>query len=486
VNEQALQGSIEFIDHPLIPEFLLIQDIGLTLTLAFMLFMYRSMLKDDDKSYREILSPWFLVALFGIGILTTYLSYSWGVEHFLFAFSLSSLIALTCFRPILGLGSFIALLLYRPWEMMNDPIVLAIPKYFGLLVIGIFLLKKFLKKEYFLIWNKESTFLLLFSIWTLFSVFKTSNFNESLNLYQTQYTRLLIIFFLMMNLIKTRLDFLVIQMTLSMTIVTKGIVAIVNTIYTNHVHEQAERLKGIGALADSNDFAAILIIGLPLLLSFFFKNKKSFTLYLVGCLVLLFSSYLIWMTKSRGAIIALLVLVASFFWFKIKVKWQKIAAIALIALLFFPITMTFKRSTSDLSESSSNRLNYWKTAVNMAVRNPLFGVGYQAYPQNFEKYAPEIFGEYGYRTAHSTWFLILGETGFLGLALFISFFVVILKKANNLREVYPELFYSFLGYSVTMSFLSHAYVIYPYILFALISVSHRIYQTQLQNKGDVS
>jgi putative inorganic carbon (HCO3(-)) transporter len=484
VNEQALKGSIEFIDHPLIPEFLLIQDIGLTLTLVFMLFIYRSILKVDDKSYREILNPWFFVALFGIFILTIYLSYNWGIEHLLFAFSLSSMIALTCFRPILGLATFIALLLYRPWEMMNDPIVLSIPKYFGLLVIGIFLLKKFLKKEYFLIWNKESGFLLLFSFWTLFSIFKTTDFNESLNLFQSQYTRLLIIFFLMLNLIKSRLDFLVVQMTLAITIVTKGVVAIVNTIYTNQVEDQAVRLKGIGALADSNDFAAILIIGLPLLLSFFFKNKKSFTLYLLGSIVLLLSSYLIWMTKSRGAIIALLTLVASFLWFKMKMKWQKVTSLALVVMLFFPITMTFKRSSSDLSESSSNRLNYWKTAVNMAIKNPILGVGYQAYPQNFEKYAPEIVGEFGYRTAHSTWFLILGETGFLGLFFFLTFFGLILKKANELREEYPELFYSFLGYSVTMTFLSHAYVIYPYILFALISVAHRIHQSNSVHQGN--
>jgi O-antigen ligase len=375
---------------------------------------------------------------------------------------------------VLGLSSFIALLLYRPWEMMNDPIVLSIPKYFGLLVIGVFLLKKFLKKEYFLIWNKESTFLLFFSIWALLSIFKTTNFSETLDLYQTQYTRLLIIFFLMINLIKTKLDFLIVQSTLAITIVTKGVVAIVNNIYTNHIGQQAERLKGIGALADSNDFAAILIIGLPLLLSFFFKHKKSFTLYGLGFLILFFSTYLIWMTKSRGAMIALLTLVASFLWFKMKNKWQKILSLIFVILLFFPITLTFKRTSSDLSESSSNRINYWKTAVNMAVRNPFLGVGYQSYPQNFEKYAPEIIGEYGYRTAHSTWFLVLGETGFLGLIFFLSFFGITFKKANALREENPELFYSFLGYSVTMTFLSHAYVIYPYILFSLISVAYRI------------
>ncbi|MFZ4715041.1 MAG: O-antigen ligase family protein [Bacteriovoracaceae bacterium] len=487
MNSVTLDTAIEFVDSPLIPQFLLIQEIGLTISMIFMLMMFRTMLRVDEQSYEELFSPWTSVMIFGSLIIVGFLTYTWGIERFLFAFSLSAAILLTYFRPIFGLASFISFLLYRPWEMMPEPIVLAIPKYFGLLVFGLFILKKFRRSEYFFIWNKECTFMILFALWVLFSVFKTNNFNESLTLYENQFTRLLIIFFLMLNLIKTRLDFLTIHITLVITVVTKGIVSILNTMSssTYSIADGAEavatRLTGVGALADSNDLAAVFIISLPLLLSLFWSGKKNIYNLTLGAMALFFSTYLIWLTRSRGAIIALLALFSSFLLDKIKKKSNKIITILLIGMLFFPISMTFKRSSDDLSESTSNRMNYWKTAVIMAGRNPFLGVGYNAYPENFESYAPELISEFGYRTAHSTWFLILGETGFIGFGLFFSLYFVILRKSIALRKDHPELFFSLIGYTVTMTFLSHAYVIYPYILFALVSVGHRIF---IENNSD--
>ena len=483
MNSTASSTNVEFVNSPLIPEFLLIQEIGFTLSLVFILFMYWMMLKVDDESYSEVYSTTFVLALISFFPIAGYLLYNWGPERLLFAFTLSLSIVLTFVRPVLGLCCFLAFLLYRPWELMpEDPIVIAIPKYFGFMVFGVFLLKKFCKGEFFLIWNMESTYLVLFSVWVMLSIFKTSNFNESMTLFQGQFTRPIIIFFLMINLIRTRLDFLAVQGTFVMTVVFKGIVSVFHTLNespTGNLQEAAaQRLTGIGALADSNDLAAVFIIALPLLISFFFSYRKTATSFVLGAIATLFSFYLIWMTRSRGAIIALLALIASYIFSRLKTKKMKIMAIAFVVAAFFPLTLSFNRSSSDLEESSSNRINYWKTATIMALRNPFLGVGYNAYPENYERYAPTLISEFGYRTAHSTWFLVLGETGFVGLLFFLLLYFEILKKSFILKLHHPELYFALIAYSVTMTFLSHAYIIYPYILFSLISAGARIYKDQ--------
>lgn len=476
---------IEIVNSPLVPTFLLIQEIALILTLVFLILVFRRMLVEipDLDYHKKNSTSWVLIALISTIGLTSFLTYEWGMDRFLFAFGFSLALIITFTRPIFGLCLFVAFLLYRPWEMMpEDQLVLAIPKFYGLLVIVIFLFDKFRKNEFFLIWNPESSCLVLFSFWVFLSIFKTSNFNESLNLYQSQFTKLIIIYFLIINVVKNKFDYLALKGTLVIAIMAKGIVAIYHTIMTydpNAKVQLGERLTGIGALADPNDLAAVLMIGLPLMTSFFFAKTHKLIPKIMGSIFVAFSIYLIWYSRSRGAIVALLVLAGSLFWFRTQSKKIKTMAVVGLVLLFFPLTLSFKRSESDLSESSSNRLNYWKTAVNMAVRNPSLGVGYNSYPENYERYAPEILGEWGYRTAHSTWFLILAETGPIGLLFFVLMYFFILRKSYRNKEHTPELFYALIGYTVTMTFLSHAYIIYPYILFALISAGNRIFHENI-------
>lgn len=482
----APNAVIEIVTSPLVPDFLLIQEISLIATLIFLIAVFRNMLMATaEHEHQQNSTPWFIIGALTALSFTSYLTYEWGFDRFLFALGFSLALTLTFARPVFGLCLFIAFLLYRPWEMMpEDQLVMAIPKVFGLLVFVTFLFDKFRKKEFFFIWNPETTFLILFAFWVFLSIFKTTNFNESVKLYEANFTKLIIIYFLIINVVKTKLDYLALKGTLVFAIIGKGIVSIYHTIMTYNSDPAVklkfgERLAGIGALADPNDLAAVLMIGLPLMCSFFFTNNKKLLPKFVGIILVSFSLYLIWYSRSRGAIIALLVLAASFFWFKTRSKKIKTFAVVGLILLFFPLTMSFKRSASDLSESSSNRMNYWKTAVIMAIKNPSLGVGFNSYPENYEKYAPEILGEWGFRTAHSTWFLILAETGPLGLLFFGLTYFFIFRKSYRCKDQTPELFYALIGYSVTMTFLSHAYIIYPYILFALISAGNRVFHENI-------
>jgi O-antigen ligase len=110
----------------------------------------------------------------------------------------------------------------------------------------------------------------------------------------------------------------------------------------------------------------------------------------------------------------------------------------------------------------------------MAVHNPVLGVGFDQFPEQYMSYAVGRLYERGYRTAHSSWFLALGESGFPGLFLFAAFFVSVVRIAWRNRAKRPGQLYAVTGYGVAMSFLSHTYALYFYILTALILASANV------------
>lgn len=468
-------SKIEVVQSAFTHDFLLIQEVGFLITIIFLIYNLKNQMIDDVLLGKSRLkNDWLILTFFFIFGSTSFLIYEWGFDRSLFAIIFSISIALAMLKPAYGLCCFMAFLFYRPWEMLPlDPIVLSIPKYFGIFVIAMTLLKKIREEEYYFIWNRELKYFLLFSFWLLITTIKTSNLNESIANYNQNFTKAIILLVLIINLIETKLDFNAFVGTLVITITTKGIVSLYNTILDPISSEG--RLKGFGALADPNDLASLFIVVIPLCWGFFTHYKNKF-LILYSALISIIGIYLIWSAKSRGALIALISLGVTYFFRIVKKKSYRIIFIIFAISLFLPLTSMMKRSSSDLEESSSNRLNYWKTAVNMAFRNPILGVGFNSYPENYERYAPEILGEYGHRTAHSTWFLILGEAGPIGLLLFLMMFYEIAKKAILLRNRKPEILYAFIGYSITMTFLSHPYIIYPYILLGLVSASARIYE----------
>ena len=84
-------------------------------------------------------------------------------------------------------------------------------------------------------------------------------------------------------------------------------------------------------------------------------------------------------------------------------------------------------------------------------------------------------------TAHSSWVQVLAETGFVGLFLFLGLWIYALKRSFEIRRVEPEYFMSLVGYGITITFLSHAYLLFPYILCAL-----AITQSSLKNDEEES
>ncbi len=77
-------------------------------------------------------------------------------------------------------------------------------------------------------------------------------------------------------------------------------------------------------------------------------------------------------------------------------------------------------------------------------------------------------------TAHSSWVLALGEGGFAALFLFASLWIYGAFAAWKIRLDQPEYFLGIAGYGMAITFLSHTYLLYPYILLALVITHYHI------------
>jgi putative inorganic carbon (HCO3(-)) transporter len=69
--------------------------------------------------------------------------------------------------------------------------------------------------------------------------------------------------------------------------------------------------------------------------------------------------------------------------------------------------------------SQRGRLHFWRVAIDMAVANPMFGVGLNAYSRLYNKYdsTNALYGRN--RSVHSLWFGILSELGIPSFLLFL-------------------------------------------------------------------
>ncbi len=244
-------------------------------------------------------------------------------------------------------------------------------------------------------------------------------------------------------------------------------------------------------IEDNNEFALALIMTIPLLrfLQLQIKNKKG-KLLLMGMIVLCAASAL--GSYSRGALLAVSAMGAMMWWRgKNKLGVGIVMALAVIPLVaLMPDAWTARMNTIqeyDDDASALGRFSAWWNAWNLAFHYPS-GVGFNAArPELFAQYSP--YPEIGTPAAHSIYFQMLGNHGFIGLFIFLSFCLVTFQWAGWLRKhgaARPETMWcsdlgtmcqvSLVGYAVGGAFLSLAYFDLPYNIMVLVVLA-RVWMT---------
>ncbi|MCF6246270.1 MAG: putative O-glycosylation ligase, exosortase A system-associated [Desulfobacula sp.] len=212
-------------------------------------------------------------------------------------------------------------------------------------------------------------------------------------------------------------------------------------------------------------------------------------------LALILSFFAIIGTHSRGAFLAGGAIVV-FLWLKSnrKILYGFILAIILfISLSFMPEQYFDKMKTIETYEedaSAMGRLNAWQFALNLTKERPFVGGGFQVFtPYLFTQYAPN---PTDYHDAHSIYFEVLGEQGYVGLLLFLTLGFLtwrnirwINRYTKNITTLYwanqliKMIEISFVGYAVGGAFLGLAYWDLPYQLMAIVLIVKEIVKKDL-------
>ena len=155
------------------------------------------------------------------------------------------------------------------------------------------------------------------------------------------------------------------------------------------------------------------------------------TLGIIGA-PLLFSAVMA--TQSRGGLLGIMAVFAVFGYRRVKSKvlffsMGGIGALVLLALAGIDDRASGGASEEGIDESAMGRIYAWQAAWGMALARPLTGVGLDNFYHNYYFYSPHWDGKN--HAVHSTWFGVMAETGFLGLAVFITLIVLLLKSASR-------------------------------------------------------
>ena len=243
---------------------------------------------------------------------------------------------------------------------------------------------------------------------------------------------------------------------------------------------------GTGFMSDNNAISIALVMVIPLM--YFLRTIANSKWVKHGLLAAMgLSTMAVFGSQSRGAFLAILVMML-FLWIKSSKKlFLGVLMVALlpVAIGFMPDTWTERMRTIETYEEDSSamgRINAWAMAFNLANDRPLVGGGFEIYnAKTFAKYAPDPTDVHA---AHSIYFQILGEHGYVGLVLFLSIGFVAWATARRIIKISrsnPDLAWaasfagaiqvSLLGYAAGGAFVNIGYwEIQYYLIMALMVV----------------
>lgn len=173
----------------------------------------------------------------------------------------------------------------------------------------------------------------------------------------------------------------------------------------------AGRVRYRGVLQDPNELALALSIGVAFSFAFagLRRGPGGGLLVAVTMVAVMICVYL---TQSRGGqLVFLSVLGVYAVW---RWRWKAVAA----AVMMAPVALVAMGGGServDAAASTEERMEAWKTGIDLFMSSPIFGVGQGQ------------FVEHHYLTAHNSYVLALAETGVIGFLLWSAVLYVSVK-----------------------------------------------------------
>ena len=262
---------------------------------------------------------------------------------------------------------------------------------------------------------------------------------------------------------------------------------------------------GTGSAGDNNSLATALLMTIPMI--YYLARYSAVRVIRIGLLAALgLAVVTVVATFSRGGFVGLVVLGL----FMVKNSRNKFGSFVLVAAtgvliyLLAPESWFDRLSTiNDATDDGSfmGRVVAWKMSWLIAMDHPVFGGGMHAVQRLlvWDTYRPYLYMLDGViktppadttpHAAHSIYFELLGDMGFVGLILFLSLLGLALRNCRSIIRMtrkQPTLAWatdlarmlqvSIVIYAVTAALLSMAYFELIYIIFAILSCCRRAVQ----------
>jgi len=198
---------------------------------------------------------------------------------------------------------------------------------------------------------------------------------------------------------------------------------------TYHVLGPAESF-----IEDNNHLGLALLMVIPLMRYLQQVSERRWVRLALGAAMVL-TVIAVLGTQSRGAFLGLSAMVAF-----LVIRGKHKLVMGTLAILMIPIAFLvmpeswFERMEGirdyRQDESAMGRINAWRFAVNLATHRVLLGGGFECFTQRwFNIYAPD---PEDFHDAHSVYFEVLGEHGFIGLFLFLTLGVLVWRTCSGM------------------------------------------------------
>ena len=343
-------------------------------------------------------------------------------------------------------------------------------------------------------WTRETKLLLIFILWMLLTTFFA--FYPDLAWEQWgKVWKIMLMIYVTLILINTRqkLDWLVWVVVLSLGLY--GVKGGIFTIVTGGGH----RVQGpLGSfISGNNEMGLALILIIPLM-RYLQMQTKSFWIHQGLTASMLLTGIAAIGTQSRGALVGM-VAMATFLFLKSRNKFFTLLPIIVIigaVILIMPQEWRDRMSTITAEEQDASvqgRFDAWKMAFNLA-QDRVLGGGFDTFQRGtylkYRDYTTEKLTKTA--DAHSIYFEVMAEHGFIGLTLFILLGWFTWNTGNRIRrqagqsvetrwsaDLASMLQVSIIGYAASGAFLGLAYFDLYYDLVAMMVICKVVLEQQI-------
>lgn len=334
-------------------------------------------------------------------------------------------------------------------------------------------------------WTRESVVLALLVLWMTVTTFFAA-FPELAWQQWEKVAKIQLMIFVAMMLITTRERLHLLVWTIAVSIGFFGVKGGIFTILNGGVH----RVMGPPGtfIGENNAMGLALAMTVPLMYYLYQESSRRWVRW--GLLAaMLLTSLAAFGTQSRGALLAMGAMGAMLWWkSRHKVFMAVVVAVGASSVFLVMPQEWFDRMTTiksyETDASAQGRLGAWRFAYGMAVNN-FFGGGFETFSGNTD--------------AHSIYFEILGEHGFVGLALFLALGLFTWMAASRIRRQTEETDdiawmarlarmtqVSLVAYATAGAFLGMAYYDYAYNLVLVVIICKAILAKRAPSEAALS